>query len=95
MISIDDIKDNSDIVINNLTFIYDYAQQNNIQNFVELKNVFPDKIIEACCKIVSINTGKKRANREEVKKLNKINKMNNTKKNKKYYIRRVMFVDQI
>lgn len=96
MISVDDVKNNSNIVTENLTFIYDYAQENDIQNLVELKNVFPTDIIEACCKIVSINTGKKRAIKEEAKKQNRVNN-NPDKKQKvlhKCYVCRSNTVDR-
>lgn len=68
MSSIDEVKLNAKIISENLAFIYDYAKQNKIDNFMNLKNIFPDEIIESCCKIVSIQTGKKRHMIEPMKK---------------------------
>lgn len=61
--SIDDVKNNLNVVTNNLTFIYNYAQENNIQNLIELKKIFSNEIIDVCCKIVSINTKNKIKNK--------------------------------
>jgi NAD(P)-dependent dehydrogenase (short-subunit alcohol dehydrogenase family) len=95
MTSIDDVKINAQLVIDNLNFIYDYAQTNQVHTLIDLKQVFPDEIIEACCKVVSINTGKKRARIEEAKKQNK--QENNKKSQKvmhKCYVCRSNVVDR-
>lgn len=77
MNSVENVKKNSQIISDSLKFIYDYANTNNIHNFIELKQVFPSDVIEGCCKVVSINTSKKRARREELKALNKNNNLQN------------------
>jgi NAD(P)-dependent dehydrogenase (short-subunit alcohol dehydrogenase family) len=84
--------DNISISVDTLTQIYDYACKNKIVTLTELKNIYPPSIIDACCKIVSINIGKKRFQKEQAKNkaLNKQLKIEHT-----CYICRKSFVNRI
>jgi NAD(P)-dependent dehydrogenase (short-subunit alcohol dehydrogenase family) len=83
---------NISISVDTLTQIYNYASENKITTLTELKNFCPPLIIDACCKIVSINTGKKRTQKEIAKNKNK-NKEQKTEF--KCYICRNIFVNKI
>lgn len=79
MTSINDVNDNSEIITKNLNYICEYAKNNNINSITELKNVFSHKMIEACCRVVSVNCIKKRKRMEENKKTK--NESNKKQKN--------------
>lgn len=89
-----DIEQNTNLIARTLNHIYDHAKKTSIESILELKQVFPAEIIEACCRVASVTNESCKKRSRNLKTNQKQNKKVKKNVTHRCYICRTNVVDR-